>query len=255
MQNQRGVALIVVVIILALLALLGAVSVKMSRLNQSMSKNSQAKKLLHQSAEVPLALLGKGGANSELAAFMQPTGPMGYLRNDATESDEYVLCYQPMVSSKIFRPGSHRIMVSSGGASGNVSGYCDVTRSNSYTSSRKIIATQLSVTRPQKNPATVNGIKVDAVAIAPFEVSDEGTDNASIGREEPIYFRIYSTSVLPTMSRVVSDSEINGCLKKPIGGQKSTATTDNMRRCLDEADVPYVTQVQDYIYAADVTKN
>lgn len=252
-QSQQGIALIAVVMILILISLVGAISVRYSNLNQLISKNSQAKKLLKQSADIPLAVLTREKGD-EIKSVMNATGPFGALRVAGNERAEYVLCYRPQTQAKVFKNTEKRIIKASptGGVGTTVGAtkYCDITDAKSFTSKRKLVATQLSVTRPNRNSRTEG---TDVVMIEPFEASEEGTDNASIDREEPIYYRAYSTSILPSLSAADDDAEINKCLQKPMGGL--SAASDGMSHCLeDEVDVPLNTQVQDYIYMAKITK-
>lgn len=249
-RQQRGIALIAVVMILILVSLIGVMSVRYSKLNQDLAKNAQAKKLLQQSSDVPLAFLSQNDTNNQLATFMNATGPLGYLRFQGKESAEYVLCYQPTVRKGLFAYGNHRIILDASRTTGNVDGYCKIDSTNkSFTSSRKVALTQVSITRPSRNQGNH-----DAVAIKPFEVVDSGTDNASIAKAPPVYYRTYSTSILPNMSRIANTRALNACLQKPMGGIADPDTVANMRKCLQAADVPATTQVQDFIYKAQIAE-
>lgn len=251
-NSQQGIALITVVMILIMISIIAAISMRVSFLNQGISKNAQAKKLLQQSSDVPLSFISQPDANGEMATMMGAVGPFGMLKRPDNISKEYVLCYQPMVRDTLFDANNHLILSAGSPLLGTNDNFCKIGGTNSpFTSSRKVVLTQVSITRPGTNG------NFDRVPIKPFEVSQEGTDTGSNSRAKipkPVYYRTYSTSVIPNMAAEASNTAINECLQKPIGGQADPNSENNLKGCLEALDVPMNIKVQDMIHRAKISK-
>lgn len=256
-HSQQGVALIVVLMVVLLLAMVGAVVARNSSVALDMTTASQVKQLLKQSSDVPLAKLktssfdtySGSGANrvSQLEA-MDKSGPINYLRVEGQKSDEYVLCYQPIMRKGLFdKAGKHRLLNQSGSVLNTGSAYyCDLSSNNAYTSKRKAVSTQVAMTRP-----TVNDSSADNVNLPAFGHMTTGSDLPSINKPVDIYLRSYATSVIPSMAKN-GVTAANLCLQKPIGGAAGTTAAKSQVLCLESSDVPSNIQVQDFAFKQDV---
>lgn len=259
MQHQKGVALFAVIMILILISLLGAMSMKVSNMNQRISQNSQASKLLKQSADVPVSIMLKGSDSGGLEKYMQPYGPLGFLATEGNETSEYVFCYTPQKQEALYSNSNylvHKKTATGVGTQQAGVGYCDLS-ANSHTSARGVVATQVSVTRPNQTITSSSTTTLDTVIIEPFEASERGTDTNSINRKDPVYYRTYTASVLPAMSAANSDATIKGCLQKTTGGLTTmvSGATDDLHSCLENQEVPNRMQVQDFIYSSKINRS
>lgn len=255
-HHQAGATLIVVLVMVLLLAIVGAMAVRSSQVTLDMTTSSQVNQLLMQSSDVPLAKLEMSaiepGADNltQLQNMMKDTtGPLSLLTTEGKKDAEYVLCYQPTVRSGLYKKGEHRVIVTKDfGTMMNADGYCKVKEGteNYFTSARKTVASQVSITRP-----TVNGSSAYDLPIKPFAISNIGTDDGSALRSDASYYRSYVTSVLPALSISSSDEKIQSCLALPIGALAGTTAEKSQIKCLDETDTPINIQVQDYAYNGD----
>ncbi len=252
-RKEQGASLIIVLIILIIITLLGALATKQGLVNLNLSTSTQARRLLTQSSDVPLARLEKVDAGGEIANLTNPIGPLGYLRMTGHEADEYLVCYRPMKSALLFNATTSMYLTSSGGKGGGdtTNGSCNVAVDADYTSARGTVLTQLAFTRPGYNTGAY-----DAVNLQPFEAADKATDNSSINKPDPVYYRVYTNSIIPGLSVTASDTAINTCMQKPTGGQANPKQTDatktdyGLPQCLRALSVPVTVQVQDYVYTA-----
>jgi|26BtaG_2_1085354.scaffolds.fasta_scaffold00258_6 hypothetical protein len=251
MTQQAGATLIVVLIMVLFLAIIGAIAVRNSQVGLDMTTSAQVNQLLTQSSDVPLAKLELAGIEPGADKMTQlqnmdrdNNSPIGLLKTEGRKDYEYVLCYQPTIRDSLYKRGAHRILVDAGGGlTGNEQGYCKVADGSAeyFTSARKTVASQISITRP-----TVNNSIEDDVQIKPFEAANIGMDN--IGKSDASYFRAHVTSVLPALSISSKDADIQKCLELPIGGLAGATAANNQIQCLDKTDTPINIQVQDFAY-------
>lgn len=255
--SQAGATLIIVLIMVLFLAIIGAIAVRNSQVGLNMTTSAQVNQLLRQSSDVPLAKLEMSGIEPGADKMTQlqnmdrdNNSPFGLLKTEGRKDAEYVLWYQPTVRDSLYVKGDHRIIVDKGADSssnfattGNAEGYCQVADDSAtyYTSARKTVASQVSITRP-----TVNEGIEDDVEVKPFATANLGMDN--IAKSDASYFRAYVTSVLPALSISSSAEDVQDCLTKPIGGLAGTTAENNQIQCLDKTDTPMNIQVQDFAY-------
>lgn len=253
-RSQQGATLIIVLMVVLLLAIIGAMSVRNSQVSLDMTTSAQVNQLLMQSSDVPLAKLDMTSVESDPTTkltrlqemALNNNGPIGALKTEGRKNEEYVLCYQPLVRDKLYDPGKHRILLSSDGNSttGDSDGFCKLSiGDNAYTSKRGTVASQVAMTRP-----TVNDSTADDIEVKPLSALNTGMDNTSARVSEAAYFRSYVTSVLPALSISSNTSDIEDCLKLPIGGLAEDSATTSQILCLDGTDTPINIQVQDYAY-------
>lgn len=252
--KQSGATLIVVLAMVLLLGLLATIAVRGLQTSMGMTTSSQVNKLLVQSSDVPLAKLEMANidkdssGNTVISAMGLGEGPIGYLLQEGNQDKEYILCYRPTTVKGLYEgPNSHMIIVPNGnntpGYQGSSSGYCDLSNASAFTSGRKAVSSQITMTRP-----TVNTSTSDDVDVKPLAASNLGIDGASIGVKESTYFRSYATSILPGLSLSSNSTTISNCMKLPIGGNAGTTASSNEINCLSTNNVPMNIQVQDYAY-------
>jgi type IV pilus assembly protein PilX len=90
-QSQRGVVLIIGLILLLLLSLLGAASMKMARMEESMAGNTQDRTLAFQAAEAALREAEVLLQNPALPAFSASNGMYRYQDADAVAPEGLLL--------------------------------------------------------------------------------------------------------------------------------------------------------------------
>lgn len=261
---EAGATLIVVLAMVLLLGLLAVIAVRGLQTSMGMTTSSQVNKLLVQSSDVPLAKLemaniDKDSSNQPLIAAMATgQGPLGFLQIEGNKDAEYVLCYQPTDRQNLYAgPEQHLINLSPTSTRGLSTGYCNINASDPskyYTSGRQTAASQLVMNRPTVNAYASD----DPFFVPPLSAANEGIDEASIKVEKSAYMRAYVTSVVPNLALNASKSDIDACLKRPIGGMTETIATDETDAtklgqiaCLTRLDVPTNVQVQDFAFNMD----
>lgn len=282
LRSQTGATLIIVLVVVLLLGIVSAIAIRGSRTALDMTTSSQVNKVMVESSDVPFARLEltnsiplkTASKDTQLSEMMSGDGPLNYLRLGENMSKEYILCYQPMVSSKLYQgTGKHLILTQTDsktyGTQGATTGYCTLDTAT-FTSGRQTVATQVTLTRPTVNnqfsadatdatKSVEDAATDDDVEVAPLSALNVGTDTKSAKMAESVYYRAYSTTVVPSMANSSSKDDIKNCLKQPIGGiaQKTWATStkpedlNNQRECLKRNDAPYNIQVQDFVYNVD----
>ena len=241
-QQQRGSALISVMIILLLTTVLGVIAVRQGSTNLNLAMNASVQSLLVQSSDVGFDKL----ESSNIAQSASGAGPLGYLRLEGNAGKEYIFCYRPTVTGKksIYNIREDTIMLPSGGLEGGVSGFCDIGQNTDYSSGRRVVVSQMGLVRPQ-----------EAAVAEPFQYYEKGTDSETVKRPEQQRYRAYVTSIAPTLARSATQTEINNCFKS--ANDDSTvaagASTESTSNCLFGLGVPSNTQVQDYVLGGLVT--
>ncbi len=242
-QQQRGSALISVMIILLLITVLGVIAVRQGSTNLNLAMNASVQSLLVQSSDVGFDKL----ENSDIAVSATGAGPLGYLRLEGNAGKEYIFCYRPTVSTpRIYNINKDTILLPSGGFEGGVSGFCDINKTTDYSSGRRVVVSQMGLVRPQ-----------EAVVAEPFQFYEKGTDSETVKRPDQQRYRAYVTSITPTLARGASQADINACFENPnddatvAAGVATKSTSD----CLFDLGVPSNTQVQDYVLGGLVEAN
>ncbi|MCF9045451.1 pilus assembly protein PilX [Acinetobacter nectaris] len=225
MKYQRGVTLIVVLIVLLLITIIGVYAVRQSLTGLNIATSSQAQQALFQSSDMPLYKLSDGSIANSVASSKSL---LGYAKQNF--GSEVVFCYrssqQAGVLPTVPTPNNTSLIVS--GVAQTQNGFCDA---NNLSNRSQI--TQVSiVARPTANVSQ------------PFSTYIKGTDTASIGDGqsalEAVQFRVYVTSILPALSKA-STASINACLQQPSNSGATTQTS-----CLNGLGVPFNTQIEDF---------
>lgn len=242
---QNGSTLVVILVLLVIITLIGTMAIRQSLTALNIATNSQAQSLLIQSSDTAFFRVENA---TELARNMLTQGMFGYIKAESNKGKELVFCFRPKLNSALFDISNASVISwYSGTAPTNdelgTDGYCNITNSNSYTSNRKAVVTQISV-------------KVADSSGTPFQFTQRGTDSESAKISELQRIVVYSTSVIPGLS-TASDSAVNACfsdhMADPVAPAGVTAT-GSITDCLSGLNVPYSTQVTEYNLTQLVSK-
>ncbi|HEX5276583.1 MAG TPA: PilX N-terminal domain-containing pilus assembly protein [Fluviicoccus sp.] len=173
-RRQRGMTLIVVLLVLIVMTLLGISAMRMGLSSLSVATNSQVGNLLYESADAGLFHLERT-AMQNVTAALQPGGVL------ATNSED-VFCLKP-------KSGSVAL----------VAGRCDSAQAGDFMSSRNAALTQVHVI----NKGSFDEFSQNATMLI-------GSDS-SIRQSTKIEVTVASTSVLPGFGSATTGT-INGCL-------------------------------------------
>lgn len=235
-MQQRGSALISVMIILLLTTVLGVIAVRQGSTNLNLAMNASVQSLLVQSSDVGFDKL----ENSDIAVSATGAGPLGYLRLEGNAGKEYIFCYRPTVDTpRIYNINEDTILRPDLSIENGISGFCKIGERNDYSSGRRVVISQMGLVRPQ-----------EAAVAAPFEYYEKGTSSETVKRPDQQRYRAYVTSIAPTLARSASQAAISKCFESPnddataaAAGASKKSTSD----CLFDLGVPSNTQVQDYV--------
>lgn len=231
--NERGAALIVVLLFLILIMLAGVMAVRQSSNDLKVATADQVNTLLLQGADGAHIKL-EGVLNGETSSLpyqqsISGNGIFGYfMMNLENNNDELIYCYNPRIPQYLTK----NTTILRGTGSVMTGGYCDPTKSSNYLSDRQTVLTQMSI-----KPAS------SATAGTPFSAMPEGrsVDNTAIKKYK---FDTRSIAALPAYN------DPSTCF------QKSSIGTDTVLSCLKGRTVPtkQIYEQIDVDYAAESTK-
>lgn len=250
-RQQSGVALIVVLLFLVLIAIAGAIAVRQSVVDLNVATSDQVGTLALNSSDSVLAHIEQVGNTPYLLdasgnpdrtkpnpaytnMLSQNNGVLGYFLIDGQSrlNQQLFFCYRPD-SKQLFNASTAGRWLPGEKTIQNASAICNPTAKTDYTSSRNIVMTQVSV-------KSVENILSDN-----FEDVAQGESSEVIVQSYVPQLLINSISLLPSMSSV-SDSDIKTCLQRPSGdildyGYSMTDTgvnKQNINDCLKEKGIP-----------------
>ncbi|WP_372843461.1 hypothetical protein [Psychrobacter sp.] len=249
-KSQEGVTLIVVLLFLMLITLVGIIAVKRSTTDLKVATADQVDTFLLNSSDSANKRIEKIFDNDTdqdyKDAVIKGSGMFGYYLSEigsTNRDDQYVFCYNPRLASfaqlsqaSIVKPNGNLVMTSS-------SGYCDISKSESYASARSNVVTQVNITRPSRAVVGQGGFK---------SVTQGSGIQANKPANQSAVFDIRSTSILPSISNA-SKSQINNCLKKPIAPNDG-GNTKSMDECMKDEGIAAKTLVQQ-AYVKNVIDN
>ena len=211
-KSQEGVTLIVVLLFLMLITLVGIIAVKRSTTDLRVATADQIDTVLLNSSDSANKRIEKvfdDSADQDYLDAMQGNGMFGYYLSELGRSnrdDQYIFCYNPRLDgfakldyASIVKPNGNKVMTSG-------EGYCDISKTDSYSSARSNSLTQVNITRPSAVTVGQGNFK---------SVTQGSGINVDDPSNESAVFSIRSTSILPSLSSA-SKEKINACLKKPI---------------------------------------
>lgn len=210
-RSQRGVALLVTLIILVVITTLGLAAMRSGLLHLAIGNNAQASMINTQAANA-----GLGAVEKEVTAEVAANPSMGAM----------------VPGSGIFGmpPGTERIGCLKNGVLTLPTTANGVNRcaSGDYDSGRQAVKVQVSII----NPTNAAG---DGQAVLVYGTDTDTALSAAL-------FRTYSTSVIPNFGS--SPTAVQDCLDT----KNQDPATDNLAQCLSSAGASYTTVVQEYAY-------
>lgn len=248
-QSQEGVTLIVVLMFLMLITLVGIIAVKRSTTDLKVATADQIDTFLLNSSDSANKRIEKIFDNDTdqdyKDAVIKGSGMFGYYLSEAgsaNRDDQYVFCYNPRLNgfaklsqASIVKPNGGTVMTTG-------SGYCDISKTESYSSARSNSVTQINITRPSRVVVGQGGFK---------SVTQGSGIQANEPSNESAVFNIRYTSILPSLSNA-SKEDINDCLKKPI--DPNDGSTESLDECMKDEGVATKTLVQQ-AYVKNVIDN
>ena len=248
-KSQEGVTLIVVLMFLLLITLVGIIAVKRSTTDLKVATADQIDTFLLNSSDSANKRIEKIFDNDTdqdyKDAVIEGSGMFGYYLSQAgstNRDDQYIFCYNPRLDSfaklnqaSIVKPNGGTVMTTN-------SGYCDISKTTSYSSARSNVVTQINITRPSRAVVGQGGFK---------SVTQGSGIQANEPSNESAVFNISSTSILPSLSNA-SKEKINDCLKKPIA--PNDGSTKSLDECMKDEGVATKTLVQQ-AYVKNVVDN
>ncbi|WP_287907931.1 hypothetical protein [Acinetobacter sp.] len=244
---QKGSALITILIIVILIMIIGAISVRSGLLGVKIATNSQAIHIMNQNTD---AAFLKVEDDSQIPNYVLGTGLFGYPKLDENRGKELVVCYRGS-SDKFYALSQASWVYLNNGqiktqdiGGSQTPGFCQIDDSKKgFTSGRAAAMTQVSI--------RVGGISSTE---NPFDFMQEGTDGESGKLDDPVRLVATATTVMPTLSSA-SSAEINKCMQKLSYVDSQTVARDmTISGCLESISVPYKTQVSEYSLGQFIAK-
>lgn len=245
--NQHGSALITILIIVIIMMIIGAISVRSGLLGVKIATNSQAVHIMNQNTDAAFLKIEDA---SKLSDYLLGTGLFGYPKLDSNRNKELVVCYRGQDINFYNLRNASLVYLESGSiqthdiGGSTTSGFCQVDASKkAFTSGRAAAMTQISI-RVGGLSATEN----------PFDFLQEGTDGETAKLQDPVRLVATATTVMPVLSSADPD-EINKCMKKMSYLDNASLSKDlTISGCLEGLSVPYKTQVSEYSQGQFISK-
>lgn len=249
-MKQRGATLIVVLMLLIAIIIIGTLAVRQSLVSLNIATNSQAQQLFLQNSDASFFNAEK---TENLVKSFATNGMFGYISGPTNVDKELVFCFKGSQSQFFDIDKASLIYWQAGGIKPNfdsfgIDGYCktDDTTGDFFTSGRKVIITQVAVKFSSKQDAS------------PFYGLQKGTDDKTVKFEKAKPVKIFTVSIIPSLTSVAKSS-IDACLKEhmhevtiPEGTTGGTVTTkQSVTDCLETLNVPFTSQVSEYMIAQD----
>ena len=231
MNKQKGATLIVVLILLVALTVIGTLAIRQSMVSLSIATNGQAQQLLTQNSD---AATFNVEDPRNLTRSLLRDGMFGFIKGPENRGKELVFCYRGS-RADFFNLAQASIITDQSGAvvnnSQGTAGYCRVGTQNFFTSSRRAVLTQVSVSF------------VEGTSVKPFQFYIRGTDpeNAKIEQTERVV--VNAISLMPALS-TATDDQINRCLDTRLSN--TTQNDRSIATCLTEINVPFTIHVTEY---------
>lgn len=231
MIKQKGATLIVVLIMLVALTVIGTLAIRQSMVSLSIATNGQAQQLLIQNSDA--AIFNVESPNN-LVRSLARDGMFGFIKGPTNKGKELVFCYKGN-RSQFFTLSQASIIYENGGNVVNstlgTQGYCSVGAQNFFTSNRRAVMTQISVSF------------VEGVNAKPFQFYIRGTDPEKAKIEQTERVLVSALSIIPALS-AASDDDINECLSTKLS--HTTQSSNSITACLETLNVPFTVHVTEY---------
>jgi len=254
-SSQRGATLIVVMIMLLAITVIGTLAIKKGMISLNVATNSQAQQLLMQNSDAAFFNVER---EANLIQSLSSSGMFGYINGAVNKDKELVFCFMGE-EADFFDINRASLMVwQSGDAPINntlgTDGYCSVsaTTSNFFTSGRRAVMTQISVKFSSQSDSD------------PFYGMQYGTDEKGVKFEKNKPVKVFAVSIMPTLTTAKA-TDIDACLNLhmsevtiPSGVTPSVVkdangvrVDDSVTDCLSKLNIPFTSQVTEYMIAQD----
>lgn len=248
---QRGITLIVVLVMLLVITIIGTIAVRQSLVSLNIATNSQAQQLLMQNSDAAFFNVER---EANLIQSLTASGMFGYINGAVNKDKEMVFCFRG-TQTDFFDINRASLMVWEQGKiqptnnSLSMDGYCSVsdTSGNFFTSGRRAVMTQVSV---KFSSSSEND---------PFYGMQYGTDEKGVKFEKNKPVKVFAVSIMPTFS-TESAANIDECLNSRMSEvtipSGTTVAANSIYRqsiteCLTSRNIPFTTQVTEYLIAQD----
>lgn len=252
LKHQKGATLIVILLLLVVITLIGTMAIRQSVVSLKVATNGQAQQLLLQNDD---AAYFKVEEESNLIKSLISNGMFGAIDGAANKDRELVFCYLGEQADFFDISRSSIMSWDTGRArptnnSAGMDGYCSAsdTGMNFFTSGRRAVITQVAVKfSTQSNQDPFYGMQL-------------GTDDQGVKFEKTKLVKIFTVSVMPTLTNNVSTSNIDTCLSGrmnevtiPSGTTVAANSVfrDSVTECLSKLNVAYTAHVTEYLIAQD----
>jgi Tfp pilus assembly protein PilX len=252
-MSQRGATLIVVMIMLLAITVIGTLAIRQGLISLNVATNSQAQQLLMQNSDAAFFNIER---EDNLIQSLSASGMFGYINGAENKDKELVFCFLGEEEA-FFNIDRASLMVWEAGKSTptnntlGTDGYCSVsaTMGNFFTSGRRAVMTQVAVKFSSQSEND------------PFYGMQYGTDEKGVKFEKNKPVKVFAISIMPTLTTATA-GEIDTCLNSrmsevTIPSGTTVATNSAFRQsvtdCLAELNIPFTSQVTEYLIAQDFT--
>ena len=231
LNRQKGATLIVVLILLVALTVIGTLAIRQSLVSLNIATNGQAQQLLIQNSDS--ATFNVENPNSLIRSLARD-GMFGFIKGSTNKGKELIFCYRGD-QSQFFNLSRASLIYEQNGSIVNnslgVSGYCQLGSQNFFTSNRRAVLTQVSVSF------------VEGGNVKPFQFYIRGTDPEKAKIEQTERVVVNTVSLIPSLS-TATDEEINTCLSTRLSN--TNIPTHSIATCLSSLNVPFTVHVTEY---------
>lgn len=239
MRNQRGSTLIAVLIVLLIITVLGVIAIRQGLTSLTLSTNAQVQALLTQSSDVVFDKI-----QDDYQTNSSVSNVMSFVTLEGNQGKEWIACYRPTTSNIFYNILTNTTAVvpsvaagdNTVGVEGGDQGFCDITKD--FSSNRNAVITQVAIMIPN-----------DPVEDArPFEYAPRKTDVSNSKIESTKRVRVYSTSIVPSMTTANLTTVQDTCLRNRVSDDmdRVNSAKETITDCLARLGVPANTQVQEY---------
>lgn len=255
LSRQKGATLIVVLIMLLIIAIVGALAIRVAIVSLGVATNSQVDQLNFQSSDTPLMLLTKMDPTT-ITNFGNVVGA-SLRESESNPGAEYIFCYKPTSTTVKFSQTLDAALIRAGTGNdatkeaGIGNGFCQL--GTDFGSARTAVVTQIAVTVP--TDASID----DPGSNLPRGINlSEGTQlPKSMTTTQRI--RAISTAILPGYSSTSATTVQSNCLsvahaKISDNMSESLKNKETLADCLKTNQVPFSVQVQEFNYLNKLTE-
>lgn len=236
-SHQSGVALIVVMLFLILIAITGVIALRQSTVDLNVATSDQVGTLMLNSSDSLFAHIEAVGSNPkhpQYAKMMaERKGILGYflVQTQDKYNHQISLCYRPNEAALYDQSRAYIRQVGNSFLAKDKA--CNPKNSSDYSSARNTAMTQLVVKGLEDNVSDH------------FSSAARGTSEGGTSTQISPKVQMNSTSVVPALADT-SYSDINTCLARPIGDTSIyNLSGGNINDCLRNNNIPNTSLVEE----------